>query len=129
MMGLLGQSVLVSCIPECHSMPRFVIQRQSYGLGFGAFADAGKLDTLGGASSVVVLFPPPLGIMASHFVRAICCLGCAAKREFSLACSAMRPLYSLGKNQHCRLSNLPCEKCLGIRHSHLTQRRHDHIMR
>ena len=52
MMGLLGQSVLVSCIPECHSMPRFVIQRQSYGLGFGAFADAGKLDTLGGASSV-----------------------------------------------------------------------------
>ena len=50
-MGLLGQSVLVSCIPECHSMPRFVIQRQSYGLGFGAFADAGKLDTLGGASS------------------------------------------------------------------------------
>ena len=51
MMGLLGQSVLVSCIPERHSMPRFVIQRQSYGLGFGAFADAGKLDTLGGASS------------------------------------------------------------------------------
>ena len=51
-MGLLGQSVLVSCIPECHSMPRFVTQRQSYGLGFGAFADAGKLDTLGGASSV-----------------------------------------------------------------------------
>ena len=46
-MGLLGQSV-----PERHSMPRFVIQRQSYGLGFGAFADAGKLDTLGGASSV-----------------------------------------------------------------------------
>ena len=52
-MGLLGQSVLVSCIPECHSMPRFVIQRQSYGLGFGAFADAGKLDTLGGASSIL----------------------------------------------------------------------------
>ena len=56
MMGLLGQSVLVSCIPERHSMPRFVIQRQSYGLGFGAFADAGKLDTLGGASSVVRKF-------------------------------------------------------------------------
>ena len=71
MMGLLGQSVLVSCIPERHSMPRFVIQRQSYGLGFGAFADAGKLDTLGGASSAA------LHGFRRHPVLAPCCAeGC-----------------------------------------------------
>ena len=49
-----------------------------------------------------LLLPPLPGLcFASHFVCAISCIGCAAKRDFSLASLALQQLISFGKNQYC----------------------------